>query len=152
MELDAQDRLLVRALQAEGRATCADLAGRIGLTAAPTQARITKMEAAGVLRGYAARVDRTKLGYGLLAFVSVVLASHEPEREDAFVAAMREIPEVQECHHVAGEEDYLLKVVARDVADLERVVRAVSTPQVRRVRTTLVLSSAKDTAEVPVRP
>lgn len=152
MLTDAVDRSLVGSLQSEGRATYADLASRIGLTAAPTQARVAKLENAGIITGYAARVDREKLGYGFLAFVSVILKNHQPDEEDAFEAAAAAVPQIQEVHHIAGDEDYLLKVIARDTADFERLLRRVigAIPQVQRVKTTLVLSTAKSTTECPV--
>ncbi|CAN5667308.1 Lrp/AsnC family transcriptional regulator [soil metagenome] len=152
MIADAVDRSLLEALQAEGRATYADLATRVNLTAAPTQARIAKLENAGVISGYAAQVDRAKLGYGFLAFVSVILKNHQPDEGDQFEAQAAAIPQIQEVHHIAGGEDYLLKVIARDTADFERLLRYVlgAIPQVQRVKTTLVLSTAKSTTVCPV--
>ncbi|RYG32065.1 Lrp/AsnC family transcriptional regulator [bacterium] len=152
MLADAVDRLLVETLQREGRVTYSDLATRVGLTAAPTQARVAKLESTGVITGYAAKVDRTKIGYTFLAFVSVILRNHEPDEEDAFEAAAAAIPQIQEIHHVSGEEDYLLKVIARDTTDFEKLLRRTigAIPQVQRVKTTLVLSTAKSTTACPV--
>ncbi|RYG41712.1 Lrp/AsnC family transcriptional regulator, partial [bacterium] len=129
-----------------------DLAGRVGLTAAPTQARVSKLETLGVITGYEAKVDRQKLGYGFLAFVSVILKNHEPNGEDAFEAAAAAIPQILEIHHVSGEEDYLMKVIAKDTGDFERLLRRAigAIPQVQRVKTTLVLSSAKSTTVCPI--
>jgi Lrp/AsnC family leucine-responsive transcriptional regulator len=152
MSLDAVDRSILRILQQEGRITNVDLAQRVGLTPGPTLARVNKLEGLGVISRYAAVVDRETLGLPVTAFVSVILKTHNLEASRAFVDAVAAMPEVLECHHIAGEEDYLLKVVAASPGDYEKFVleRLSSVEAVQRVKTTIVLSSPKCTTEVPI--
>lgn len=151
--LDDIDRQVLDLLQADGRMTNVDLAHAIGLTPGPTLERVRKLELAGYLKGYVALADPAKLGYGTMAFVSVVLASHNAETSAKFRDACGKIPEVLECHHIAGDEDFLLKVVAADPADYERLVLETLTdiPGVQKMKTTFVLSSSKLSTRIPVR-
>jgi len=152
MVLDAVDRQILNILQTEARITNAELAQRVGLTAAPTLSRVNKLETAGYIRGYVALLDRAAVGLSVTAFVSVILREHNRNAADAFLQAVHEMPEVLECHHIAGEEDYLLKVVAGSPADYERFVleQLTSVKEVQRVKTTFVLSKPKTTTEVPI--
>lgn len=154
MALDRQDKRILELLQSDGRMTNAELANRIGLTPAPTLARVNKLEATGVIRGYTALVDPLAVDLPFLAFVSVILSAPRPDEHARFLRAMLELPEVLECHHVAGDEDYLLKVVATGPKDYESLVmdRIGSIPEVQRVKTMLVLSSGKQTTALPVPP
>lgn len=151
--LDAVDRNILVVLQSEGRITNAELASRVGLTAGPVLARVGKLEEQGFLCGYAARVDATKIGLPFMTFVSVILQKGSVPECQQFVTAMEAIPEVLECHHIAGEEDYLLKVVAAGPKDYEKIVmeQISSVPHVMRVKTILVLSTPKDTTALPIR-
>lgn len=150
--LDRQDKRIVKILQTEGRITNSDLAGRIGLTAAPTLARVNKLESTGVIRGYAAQVDRRALDLPFLAFASVILRAPRPDEHAGFLQAMMDLPEVLECHHMAGDEDYLLKVVTRGPQEYEALImdRIGAIPQVQRIKTMLVLSTGKSTTALPV--
>src|SRR3954471_6026813 len=112
MQPDKVDIEILKVLQQEGRITNSDLAARVGLTPGPTLARVNKLEAAGLIVGYTTIVDRQKLGIPITAFVSVILRSHNKAAADTFLGQVCAMPEVLECHHIAGEEDYLLKVVA----------------------------------------
>lgn len=153
MTLDHIDRQILDLLQGDGRMTNVDLARAIGLTPGPALERVRKLESAGYLKGYVALADAAKLGYGTTAFVSVVLGSHNAKTSVKFRAACEKIPEVLECHHIAGEEDFLLKVVAADPADYERLVLETLTdiPGVQKMKTTFVLSSSKLSTRIPVR-
>lgn len=153
MSLDAIDRKILETLQREGRITNQELSTRVGLTPAPTLARVHKLEEQGFIKGYVAIVDRLGLGLPVTAFVSVILHEHGKGQANEFLSAVRGMPEVLECHHIAGEEDYLLKVVAANPADYERFVldELTQVPSVRRVKTTFVLSSPKCDTFVPIR-
>ncbi len=153
-ELDATDRMILDLLQRDGSLSNADLARAVGLTPPPTLERVKKLESAGFIRGYAAIVDAEKLGYGTIAFVSVVLESHKLDTSVRFRNACEKIPEVLECHHIAGDEDFLLKVVSSGPADYERFVLGTLTkiPGIEKVKTTFVLSSSKMTTRIPVSP
>ncbi len=130
--------------------TNAALADAVGLTATPMLQRMRKLEQAGVIRGYTALVDAEKLGRPVLAFVHVTLSGHGLPGHQRFVASVSELPEVLECHHIAGEEDFLLKVAMHDIAELERFLlhRLGASGAVERVKTTFVLSSAKHGAPI----
>lgn len=148
--MDSIDIKAISELMADGRATWADLAGRLGLSGPAAAERVHRLEERGVIRGYAALVDPETVGCGLTAFVSVVL--DRPGDRDLFLEKIAEMPEVQECHHVAGEDDYLLKARCRGTRDLERVisVRIKGIPGVARTRTTVVLNTYKETPVPPV--
>lgn len=152
--LDTIDRRLLEILQLDGRITNVDLARAVDLTPAPTLERVRKLEVAGYVKGYTALLEASKLGYGTMAFVSVVLRSHTYETSVRFRDACDRIPEVLECHHIAGDEDFLLKVVAADPSDYERFVLETLTriPGIEKIKTTFVLSSSKLSTRIPIRP
>ncbi len=150
--LDAVDREVVRLLQANGRMTNAALAEAVGLTPTPMLARIKKLEQRGVIAKYVAIADAASLGRSTMAFVSVKLAAHHLATHEAFLAAVVDLDGVLECHHVAGDDDFLLKVVVRDIPEYERfLLHGLSRiAGIDRVRTTFVLSSAKNETAIPV--
>ncbi|SHI62713.1 Lrp/AsnC family transcriptional regulator [Wenxinia saemankumensis] len=108
--LDAFDRRILDVLATEGRIPVAELARRIGLSKTPVQARLRRMEEAGVIRGYRALIDEVRLGRDHIAFVEVKLTDTREAALAAFNAAVARLPEVEECHMIAGQFDYLLKV------------------------------------------
>jgi len=144
------DSKVVRLLMQQGRVSWTDLAQHLGLSAPSAAERVHRLEERGVIRGYAALIDAEAAGYPLLAFVAVVL--DRPERRAAFLRRVASLPEISECHHVAGEDDYLLKVRCRGTRDLDRfLVESLKvTPGVVRTRTTIVLSTAKESVAVPI--
>ncbi|HWC65538.1 MAG TPA: Lrp/AsnC family transcriptional regulator [Thermoanaerobaculia bacterium] len=150
--LDAVDRTILRLLPEDGAITNADLAGRVGLTPTPTLERVRRLEREGFIRRYVALVDQAKLGRPVTAFVSVIMKSHGRETSDAFRKAVARLAEVLECHHIAGEEDFLLKVVVASPSDYERFVleRLTKIAGIEKVKTTFVLSSPKLETKIPV--
>ena len=134
----------------QGRVSWTDLAHHLGLSAPAAAERVHRLEQRGIIRGYAALVDAEAAGYPLTAFVSVVL--DRSDRRGAFLRRVATLPEIAECHHVAGEDDYLLKVRCRSTSDLDRflVESLKSAPGVMRTRTTIVLSTAKESVAVPI--
>lgn len=144
------DSKVLRLLMQQGRVSWTDLAQHLGLSAPSAAERVHRLEQRGVIRGYAALIDAEAAGYPLLAFVAVVL--DRPERRAAFLRRVASLPEIAECHHVAGEDDYLLKVRCRGTRDLDRflVESLKATPGVVRTRTTIVLSTAKESVAVPI--
>src|SRR5205085_6230291 len=118
--MDSIDSTALDVLARQGRISWADLAERLGLSPPAAAERVRRLEAQGLIRGFAAVVDPEALGYPLLAFVGVSL-EHAKHRA-AFLKLVEQLPQVLECHHVAGEEDYLLKVRCRDTRDLERLI------------------------------
>ncbi|MCC7435872.1 MAG: Lrp/AsnC family transcriptional regulator [Methanoregulaceae archaeon] len=152
MSLDAMDRQILDILQQDGRVTNVELAGRVGLTPGPTLARVNKLEAAGYLTGYVGLVDREKLGLSVTVIVAVSLRSHTSETNAAFLKAVAELPEIIEVHHVAGDDDFLLKVVAASPRDYEQFVleKLTAVADLQRVKSTFVLSSPKSTTAIPI--
>lgn len=150
--LDEIDRKILRLLQANGRMTNAALAEEVGLTATPVLQRLKKLEGAGVIAGYTALVDRAAVGLGTMAFVHVKLAQHRLATHTRFLEAVKEFDEVLECHHIAGEDDFLLKVVVSDIAAYERFLlhRLTKIAAIDRVQTTFVLSTSKSETAVPI--
>jgi len=150
--LDEIDRVILGVLQTEGRITNAELARQVNLSPPATHARIRRLEEGGYIRQYAALVDPEKVGYDMLCFVLVSLQLHQSQQVEGFKEAIKEMPEVLECHHVTGEFDYLLKVVIRNRRDLERfaIERLTPIPGVARIQTSLVLSEVKTTTALPL--
>jgi DNA-binding Lrp family transcriptional regulator len=150
--LDGIDRKVLRILQRDGRMTNAALAEAVGLTPTPMLQRLRKLEQAGVIRGYAALVDGAKVGKSTTAYVRVKLREHSPKTHKRFVDDVTAIPEVLECHHVAGDEDFLLKVVVRDIAQYESFLLnwLNRVPGIDRVTTTFVLSTRKAETAIPI--
>src|ERR1700719_1813634 len=118
--VDTLDKKAIAFLMKRGRATWAELGQLLGLSAPSAADRVRKLEEQGVLRGYAAIGDATLLGYPLTAYVSVSLASHR--QRATFLRAIEKIEQVAECHHVAGDDDYLLKVRCRGTQDLDHLL------------------------------
>jgi DNA-binding Lrp family transcriptional regulator len=153
MAMDAVDRQILEILQEDGRITNAELANRVGLTPGPVLARVNKLEETGYITGYRGLVDPEKVGLSFSAFVAVILRSHGEKECQSFIDSMKMVPEVQEVHHIAGDEDYLLKVVATSARDYERLLldHITGHEHVRRVKTILVLSTQKFTTTAPIK-
>jgi Lrp/AsnC family leucine-responsive transcriptional regulator len=148
--VDHTDVKALAHLMEHGRATWAELAGLLGLSAPAAADRVRRLEERRVIRGYAALVAPEAVGRALTAFVAITL--QHPQHRAAFLARVTELPSVQECHHVAGDDDYLLKVRCGGTADLERLVSddLKVLPGVARTRTTVVLSTTKETPALPL--
>ena len=115
VELDEHDRRIVAALVEDGRMTVTDLAAAVGLSKTPCQVRLRRLQDSGVIRGFRAIVDPAKLGMDHVAFTEVKLSDTREKALDEFNAAVRRIPEVEECHMLASNFDYLLKVRTADI-------------------------------------
>jgi Lrp/AsnC family leucine-responsive transcriptional regulator len=151
-DLDETDRRIITALQAEGRLSNIELAERVGLSPSPCLRRVRLLEEAGIIKGYQASVDQTRVGLPVSVFVSVKL---EKQREEAllrFETAVRGFPEVLECYLMTGTRDYLLRVVAADLADYERFLKATLTriEGVASIESSFALAQVKYTAVLPL--
>lgn len=111
------DRNILRHLQQDARISFAELARQVGLTTTPCKERVKRLERDGFIRGYHAHLDPGKLGRGLVVFVQITLQRTSGDAFSEFNAAVRDIPEVEECHLVAGDFDYLIKARVRDMAE-----------------------------------
>jgi Lrp/AsnC family transcriptional regulator, leucine-responsive regulatory protein len=148
--LDSLDRKALKLLSRQGRATWAELGQLLSLSAPSAADRVHKLEEQGVIRGYAALLDSASVGYPLTAYISVSLTSHR--QRGSFLRGIEKIEQVCECHHVAGDDDYLLKVRCRGAEDLDHLLTKQLKEKlgVARTRTTIVLSTAKESVRVPV--
>jgi Lrp/AsnC family transcriptional regulator, leucine-responsive regulatory protein len=153
MKLDDMDLKILAILQKDGRITNFKLAKKIGLTPAPTLMRVKKLEQAGYIKRFVALLDPEKLGLPILAFVHVILEAHNRQTAIDFMQAMKKYPEVLECHHIAGDEDFLLKVAAASPAEYENFVleKLTKVGGIEKVKTTFVLSSSKLETALPLK-
>ncbi|SIO02131.1 transcriptional regulator, AsnC family [Rhodovulum sp. ES.010] len=144
--LDRHDRAILALLAAEGRIPVAELARRIGLSKTPTQARLRRLEADGVIAGYRAMLNPIRLGLAHVAFVEVRLTDTGEAALAAFNEAVRAVPEIEECHLIAGGFDYLLKVRTADMAQYRAVLaeRISSLPHVANTSTYVAMEAVKD--------
>jgi Lrp/AsnC family leucine-responsive transcriptional regulator len=148
--MDALDFKALSRLQEFGRDSWKHLGSLLGITAQAAADRVHKLEQQGVIHGYAALVDADSVGIHVVAFVAVSL--ERPKHRESFLEHVTSLSEVQECHHVSGDDDYLLKIRCRSTSDLERVVgdqiRGIT--GVVRTRTTIVLRTTKETTALPL--
>ncbi len=121
-ELDAMDRKILRELTANARLPTAELARRVGLSKTPVAARIKAMEDSGLISGYRVQLSPLKLGLTHVTYVQVSLSDTRERALREFNAAVRAIPEIEECYMIAGGFDYLLKVRSRDIGEYRRVM------------------------------
>lgn len=151
-QLDDIDRLLLHHLQRDARMTNTELARRVELSPPGLQKRLRRLEEMGVVEQYVTLLNHEAVGYDMLCFVQVTLQRHEPDAVNGFKAAVQEMPEVLECHHITGEYDYLLKIVVHNRKHLERFILETLTPVpgMDKIRTSLVLSEIKSTTAVAV--
>lgn len=151
-KLDRIDRKILRDLQDDGRMTNVDLARRAGISAPPCLRRVRALEEAGFIRGYHADLDPAQLGYGVTVFAQVGLKSQAEPDLRLFEETIAGWPEVRECHMLAGETDFLLKVVAIDWNDYQRFLttRLTAAANVNHVKSALAVRCSKSSPGVPV--
>jgi len=144
--LDRLDEAILRVLALEGRISAVDLARRIGLSKSPTQARIRRLEQAGIIAGYHARLDRVRMGLAHVAFVEVRLSDTREAALQAFNRAVLMVPEVEQCHMIASRFDYLLKVRTADIQAYRRVLaeQISALPHVAQTSTYVAMETVKD--------
>lgn len=145
-QLDRIDRNIVGALARDGRLSMAELAAKVGLSKTPVQARVKRLERDGYIRGYAAVVDRERMGEGHVAFVQVTLSDTRSAALDAFNRAVVAVPEIEQCHMMAATFDYLLKVRSRDIGAYRRVLgeRISALPHVAQTSTFVAMETVKE--------
>lgn len=145
-DLDRFDRAILQVLSAEGRISIADLARRIGLSKSPTQARLKRLEAEGIVTGYRALIDPIRLGLDHVAFVEVRLDNTRERALAAFNAAASRIGEIEQVHLIAGNFDYLLKVRTRSMTEYRAVLaeRISTLPHVSSTSTYVAMQAVKE--------
>ncbi|BBY22417.1 Lrp/AsnC family transcriptional regulator [Mycobacterium stomatepiae] len=137
--LDDIDRILVRRLVADGRATLAELAASAGLSVSAVQSRVRRLEARGVVSGYSARINPEAVGYLLSAFVAITPL--DPSQPDDAPARLAHIEEIEACHSVAGEESYVLLVRVASPRALEDLLQRIRTTANVQTRSTIILNT-----------
>ena len=150
--IDATDLRLLERLQADGRLTNADLAEAVHLSPSACHRRVRRLEEAGVIAGYVALLDPRKLGRSTTVFVEITLAGQADEILEAFEAGVADIPEVLECHLMAGTADYLLKVVVADTEDFARLHRRALArlPGVAQIHSSFALRTVRQGTALPL--
>ena len=150
--LDEIDRQLLQELQAEGRVTNVELARRVGLTAPPCLRRVRALEDEGVIRGYHADLEPSKLGFAIVVFAMVSLKSQAESALREFEAAMNDLPEVREVHMLNGEIDFIIKIVSEDLQSFQEFLTSKLTPapNVESVKTSLTIRTSKLEPGVPL--
>ena len=152
VKLDRIDRRILRDLQNDGRMTNVELARRAGISAPPCLRRVRALEKAGVIKGYHARLDQSALGYAVTVFAQVGLSTQAERELKAFEDLVGSWPQVRECHMLAGETDFLLKVVAEDWDAYQRFLttKLTTAPNVSHVKSALAIRTGKLVSGVPV--
>ncbi len=152
--LDPTSKRILQLLSADGRASYQAIADEIGLSRPAVMERVKRLEEAGFIRGYHARLDRAKSGFPITAFVAIRYPVTEHAGDEPQIQALAANPNVLECHHVAGDDCYVLKVAAPSIESLEGVLRQIKQPgHPVSTRTTIVLSTLfEKPGIVPVEP
>ena len=152
VKLDRIDRRILHDLQADGRMTNVELARRAGISAPPCLRRVRALEKAGLIKGYHAEVNAEAMGFAVTIFAQVGLSSQAEPDLKAFEALMASYPEVRECHMLAGEADFLLRIVATDWDAYQRFLttRLTPAPNVSHVKSALAIRTSKSEPGVPI--
>ncbi|WP_441231247.1 Lrp/AsnC family transcriptional regulator [Tardiphaga sp. 215_C5_N2_1] len=151
--VDAFDLKMLTALQEDGRLTNQQLADTVGLSASQCSRRRMRLEEENVISGYHADLSSDALGFNVIAFIQVQLATHSPDNAKKFRTLVQRVDEVQEAYSLTGDADYVLKAVLRDLKGLSDLVNNVLMPHqsVAHVRSSIVLDRLKETSKLPLR-
>jgi Lrp/AsnC family transcriptional regulator len=152
LEIDAVDRQILAILQHDASLSTGEIANRVGLSQSPCWRRIERLEAAGYVKSRVALLDRHKLGLAVMVFAHVKLQGHSQRTLPAFEEAVKNMPEVVECHTVLGETDYILRVITRDLPAYEKFFRdhLSQIASIQFTNSSVALSEVKGTTELPL--
>lgn len=152
-KFDRYDRILLQALQENGRASNVELSEKANLSAPQCYRRVRRLETEGVIRGYAAQVAPAAVGLGVVAFVSLTIDREQVKKVRELEKAIRIFPEILECYTISGDFDYLLKVVAADLKSFSNFLtdRLMQVPGVAGVRSTICLEEIKPAGALPLK-
>src|SRR6185437_10413143 len=152
ISVDAFDLKMLAALQDDGRLTNQQLADLVGLSASQCSRRRMRLEEEGVISGYHADLASERLGFNVIAFVHITLATHSPDNAQHFRDLVQRVDDVQEAYSLTGDADYLLKIILRDLKSLSDIVNDVLMPHpsVAHVRSSIVLDRLKESARLPL--
>lgn len=152
-EIDDIDRKIIAAVQNDGRITTNELAARVGLSASPCARRLRLLEEAGIIKGYTAIIDQTRVGLPVSAFASIKLERQREETLDHFAHAVANWPEVADCYLMTGQRDYLMRIVVADLAAYEQFLKDKLTrlDGVASIETSFALEQIKRSEALPLR-
>jgi len=152
--LDHRDVEILDQLQRDSRQSVQQLAARVGLSATPCWKRVKDMEAAGVIRGYGARIDREQVGLQLCVLAEINLTQHNERTVAEFERAVAECPQIISCYSTTGAADYIVQVLAADIKSYEAFLHdtAFRLPGVTHLRSSVVLKEVKSATGLPIRP
>ena len=153
ISLDTFELKILRALQDDARLTNQELAQIAGLSASQCSRRRMRLEEQKVISGYRAKLDSDALGFGVIAFIQITLATHSPDNAKKFRALINRVDDIQEAYSLTGDSDYVLKAVLRDLKSLSDIVNDVLMPHpsVAHVRSSIVLDRLKESGKLPLR-
>jgi len=152
MKIDKIDKKILEILQRNAKITNAQLSKEIGLSPAPTLERVRKLEAKGIISGYNAKLDMSKIGLGVSTFVMVTLKGHNKKNLVSFLDKIKDVNNVIECHHITGSADFILKVVSENIESYqELMLETVSEIEVTdSLQSMVILSTFKDSKVMPI--
>ncbi len=152
MNFDETDKKILSILQTNCNITNAQLAQEAGISPSSMIERVKRLENTGIITKYVALVDPEKVGIGTLALVSISLAVHQLDSVDNLTKVLNEMDEVLDCYHIAGEEDFLLKVAVKDIRKYQDFVlnKLSKIPAINRIKTSFVLSTVKHETRFPI--
>ena len=152
VKLDQTDRNILNILQNNGKITNAKLSELVGLSPAPTLERVKKLELSGIIKSYHAELDSEMLGLGVNTFVQVTLKGHNKKNIDAFLKVIHNIDEVIECHHITGSGDFILKIIAKDIASYQILMleKVSDIDIVDNLQSMVILSTFKNSKSIPI--
>ncbi len=150
--IDEVNRQILNILQENGTITNAELASKVGMAPPTVLERVKKLERQGIIKKYVAIVDESRIGRGVIVFVAISVADHTSHGIKNFNKEIQKLPEVLECYHIAGEKDYLIKVIAKDIPDYETFAleKLAAIPNIGRISTMFVLSTVKRETKIHV--
>ena len=152
MKIDTIDKKILKILQKNAKITNAKLSKEIGLSPAPTLERVRKLETKGIISGYHAKLDKSKIGLGVSTYVMVSLKGHNKSNLISFIEKIKDVENIVECHHITGSGDFILKVVAKDIESYQKLMlEKVSEIEVTdSLQSMVILSTFKDNKVMPL--
>lgn len=152
LKLDIIDRKILEILQTDAKITNSQLSKEIGLSQAPTLERVKKLEQSGIIKSYHAILDKEKLGLGVNIFMLVTLSGHKQNQIKAFIDKINKISEVIECHHITGQGDFLLKIIAKDIPAYQSLIleKLSQIEEIGSMQSMVSLSTFKDSKVLPI--
>ena len=150
--LDNIDRNILRALQHDCKQSSVEIADQVGLSQTPCLRRIKNLESAGVIEKYTAVLNQSLLGYGMTFYTRIWLTGQDVETVDRFTSGIQKLPNVVECHLMAGDCDFILRILAKDIEDYRRfqIDHLNSLPGVQNVKTEIPMERIKYSHEIPI--